>query len=54
MADGPAGLGADRFRFSGGVGLRWLLVAEEGLQIRMDLGLGEDSGGFYLGVGEVF
>jgi hypothetical protein len=46
--------GMDRFNYSYGVGLRFLLVPQERMNLRMDFGFGEDQSGFYLGFGEVF
>jgi outer membrane protein assembly factor BamA len=37
-----------------GVGLRFLLNADERLNVRADVGLGRDTAGFYVNVGEVF
>jgi len=37
-----------------GAGVRFLLSPEEGVNIRMDYGLGNDDGGFYLSLGEAF
>ncbi len=42
------------FRLSGGVGLRILFNEAEGLNLRADVGFGEGTSGFYLGIGEVF
>ncbi|RKZ17235.1 hypothetical protein DRQ53_04110 [bacterium] len=47
-------LAASRFHYSGGAGLRILLIEQEGMNLRMDFGFGEDQSGFYLGFGEVF
>jgi outer membrane protein assembly factor BamA len=48
------GLGIDRFRYSGGLGLRFLLISQEGMNLRADFGFGEDQSAFYIGFGEVF
>jgi outer membrane protein assembly factor BamA len=48
------GLGTGRFRSSFGLGLRFLLVAQEGMNLRMDFGFGEDQSAFYLSFGEAF
>lgn len=43
------------FRFSYGAGLRFLLDPKEGVNIRVDYGLGQgDNSGFYLTIGEAF
>jgi len=47
-------LGLDRFWFSGGAGLRFLLARKEGLNMRMDFAIAEGSSGFYLSLGEAF
>jgi outer membrane translocation and assembly module TamA len=49
-------LGLDRFKPAAGLGLRFLLSPEEGLNIRADYGWGFDveSSGFYLSIGEIF
>ena len=46
-------LGIDRFHAAGGLGLRFLLDRAEGMNLRIDFGLGEDgSSGMYITVGE--
>jgi hypothetical protein len=47
-------LGVDRFHYSYGLGLRFLLIKQEGMNLRMDFGFGSDQSGFYLGFGEAF
>jgi hypothetical protein len=44
----------DSFRASGGAGIRFLLSKSEELHLRADVGIGKNSSGFYLGIGEVF
>ena len=46
-------LGSDRLILSGGPGLR-LLINEEGLNFRVDYGIGRDGGAFYFTLGEAF
>lgn len=47
-------LGLDRFHYSYGFGLRFLLIEQEGINLRADFGFGSDQSGFYLGFGEAF
>lgn len=54
VADGFGKLGSGRFHSSFGLGLRVLLVSDEGLQLRCDYGWGEDSSGLYFNLGEAF
>lgn len=42
------------FKPAAGLGLRFLLAPDEGLNLRADFGFGKGSSGFYLGLGEVF
>jgi outer membrane protein assembly factor BamA len=49
-----SGFGLDRFWTSGGLGLRFLLAEDEGLNIRADFAFGEGSSAFYLSLGEAF
>lgn len=42
------------FKPAAGVGLRFVLAPDEGLNLRADWGFGNGSSGFYLGMGEVF
>ena len=42
------------FKPAVGLGLRFLLAPDEGLNLRADFGFGKESSGFYLGLGEVF
>jgi len=48
------GLGMGRFRSSFGLGLRFLLIKQEGMNLRIDFGFGEDQSAFYLSFGEAF
>jgi len=48
------GLAMDEFHFSGGGGLRFLVDRDAGAAIRFDVGVAEDSMGFYFNVGEAF
>jgi outer membrane protein assembly factor BamA len=41
-------------KWSVGAGLRLMLNRDEQLNLRADLGLGRDTQGFYVGIGEVF
>ena len=54
VAREPGELAADGFHPAGGLGLRFLLSAREGLNLRADFGFGDGDSGFYLGMGEVF
>jgi outer membrane protein assembly factor BamA len=49
-----SGFGLDAFHASGGAGVRFLLSPGEGLNLRADLGFGENGSGFYLSMGEAF
>jgi outer membrane protein assembly factor BamA len=42
------------FHLNYGVGLRFLLDPKEGIQLRVDVGFGSDTPGYYLTVGEAF
>jgi outer membrane protein assembly factor BamA len=44
----------DDFRFSYGLGLRFLLISQEGMNLRADFGFGEDQSAFYIGFSEAF
>lgn len=46
-------LGSEKLIFAGGPGLR-LLMNEEGLNFRIDYGVGRDGGAFYFTLGEAF
>lgn len=46
-------LGSEKIIFAGGPGLR-LLINEEGLNFRVDYGIGRDGGAFYFTLGEAF
>jgi len=54
VAPAAGDLAPARSRGSAGFGLRWLLDADDGMQLRADLGVGEEGAGFYIGFGEVF
>ena len=43
-----------RFHYSYGFGLRFLLIKQEGINLRADFGFGSDQSAFYLGFGEAF
>lgn len=44
----------DRLKYSAGWGVRYLFSRREKLNIRIDLGFGEDAFGFYINLGEAF
>ncbi len=46
-------LGSEKLVFAGGTGVR-LLINEEGLNFRVDYGVGRDGGAFYFTLGEAF
>lgn len=54
VAHETSGFGLDRFRYAYGVGLRFLLISQEGMNLRADFGFGEDQSAFYIGFGEAF
>ena len=54
VADGLSGFRLDRFWPAGGVGIRFLLAEQEGLNVRADFAFGDGSSGFYLAFGEAF
>lgn len=54
VASELSGFGLDRFHVAGGLGLRFLLAQDEGLNIRADFAFGEGTSGFYLAFGEAF
>ncbi|MDP2482388.1 MAG: BamA/TamA family outer membrane protein [Candidatus Palauibacterales bacterium] len=54
VAPDVGSFGLDRFWLAGGAGLRFLLAEREGLNVRADFALGENSNGFYLSIGETF
>lgn len=47
-------LGFDAFKYSVGVGIRYQVEQTEGINVKIDMGWGEDSSGFYFGIGEAF
>ena len=53
---GESPMSLDGLRFSAGVGLRYLFDKTEGVNLRMDygIGLGQDTNGIYFGLGEAF
>ena len=54
VAQETSQLGLDRFHYNYGIGLRFLLIKQEGLNLRADFGFGSDQSAFYLGFGEAF
>jgi outer membrane protein assembly factor BamA len=54
VAASEENIAADRLHYSYGLGLRILLVRQEGLNLRFDWGVGEDQSGFYFSLGEAF
>ncbi len=46
-------LGSEKLLYAGGPGLR-LMINEEGLNFRVDYGIGQDGGAFYFTLGEAF
>ncbi len=46
--------GTDSIRTAAGLGLRFLLVRKEQLNLRLDWGFGQNTSGLYLGMGEAF
>jgi len=54
VAHQPSEIAMSRFHPSYGFGIRFLIISQESLHLRMDFGFGEDESGFYLGFGEVF
>ncbi len=49
-----SGLRLDEFWTAAGFGIRFLLFRDEGLNLRADWAFGQNSSGFYLGIGEAF
>jgi hypothetical protein len=47
-------LRSNDFHFSHGAGFRYILDEESRINLRVDLGIGKDSSGIYMGVGEAF
>jgi outer membrane protein assembly factor BamA len=54
VASTPGRLTAAANLYTVGAGLRFLLNPEQGVNIRLDYGLGNDDSGFYLSLGEAF
>ncbi len=54
VADGLSGFKSKDFKFSAGVGIRYLFIQAEGLNIRFDIGFGEESSEIYFNIGEAF
>jgi outer membrane protein assembly factor BamA len=54
VADTLEQISAERFHTAYGVGVRFLLIRQENLNLRFDWGFGEDQSGFYFGLGEAF
>ena len=44
----------NRLKYSYGAGLRFQIDEKEKLNLRMDFGIGKNSTGFYIGIGEAF
>ena len=54
VSDDWSNMDISGFKPAIGLGLRFLLAPDEGLNLRADFGFGKGSSGFYLGMGEVF
>ncbi len=54
VTDKFSNIESEYIRPSGGVGLRFMLVPKDNLNIRIDYGFGRNTSGFYLTVGEAF
>ncbi len=54
VADGLSDFRSDYFKFAAGVGIRYLFIQAEGLNIRFDIGFGEESSEIYFNIGEAF
>jgi len=54
VTDKFSNIESEYIRPSGGVGLRFLLAPKDNLNIRVDYGIGRNTSGFYLTVGEAF
>jgi outer membrane protein assembly factor BamA len=54
VAHSPGDFELDHFRYSAGVGIRFLISRQEGMNLRLDSAFGEDTSGFYITVGEAF
>lgn len=54
IADGLSDFRSDYFKFAAGIGIRYLFIQAEGLNIRFDIGFGEESSEIYFNIGEDF
>lgn len=54
VADGLSDFRSDYFKFAAGVGIRYLFIQAEGLNIRFDIGVGEESSEIYFNIDEAF
>jgi len=54
VADGLSNLRPNDFKFAAGVGIRYLFIPTEKLDIRFDIGFGEESSEIYFNIGEAF
>lgn len=54
VAHSPDEFELDHFRYSAGGGIRFLLSKQEGMNLRLDSAVGEDTSGFYITLGEAF
>jgi len=45
---------SDDFKFAAGVGIRYIFIEEEMLNLSIDIGFGESGAEFYMAIGEVF
>jgi hypothetical protein len=54
VADGLSGFRSKDFKFAAGVGIRYLFIKAEGLNIRFDIGVGRESSEIYFNIGEAF
>ena len=54
VADGSSDFRSDYFKFAAGVGIRYLFIQAEGLNIRFDIGFGQESAEIYFNIGEAF
>jgi outer membrane translocation and assembly module TamA len=54
VAEGPDAFALRDFKYSFGGGVRFALSRQEGINVRCDVGLGEETSGVYLTIGEAF
>jgi outer membrane protein assembly factor BamA len=54
VAHSPGDFRLDHFRYSAGLGVRFLISRQEGMNLRLDSAFGEDTSGFYITLGEAF